>query len=129
MDFEQAMRVELATVTNLNAKIFPLSAPENTNTPFLVYQKTRLDLIKTMDGTTKLRDARYEVDLISKTYDQLQELINNVKTKLISFEGRTIGIAGPYVQSMTIENVVEIYEDQPEFYRVNFELRTFFMEV
>lgn len=129
MDFEQAIRSELSTISNLNTKIFPLFAPENTSPPFLIYQKTRLDLIKTMDGTTKLRDARYEVDIISKTYDQLQDLIADVKAKLISFEGRVIGTSGPFVQSMTIENVVEIFEDMPEFHRVNFEIRTFFMEV
>lgn len=126
MDFEQALRAELMTITNLQNKVFPLNAPEGTSTPFLIYQKVNMAIIKTMDGTSYTRNALYEIDLIAKSYSELQSLMVSVKNKLISFQGRTIGTNGSYIQNVTIENIVELYEPQPLFYRINMEARFYF---
>ena len=126
MDFEQALRAELVTITNLQNKVFPLNAPEGTSTPFLIYQKVNMAIIKTMDGTSYARNALYEIDLIAKSYSELQSLMVSVKNKLISFQGRTIGTNGSYIQNVTIENIVELYEPQPLFYRINMETRFYF---
>lgn len=126
MDFEQALRAELVTITNLQNKVFPLNAPEGTSTPFLIYQKTNTAIIKTMDGTSYTRNALYEIDLIARTYSDLQTLMVAVKNKLISFQGRTIGTNGSYIQNVTIENIVELYEPQPLYYRLNLEARFYF---
>lgn len=129
VDFEQALRSELSQINSLYTKIYPMVAPEATNTPFLVYSKSRVDLIKTLDGTSKTRDGNYEIDIIDATYTDLQVLFLAVKDKLVSLEGRQIGDNGPLVQMITIDSITEVFEDVPKFYRINIEFRAFYTEV
>jgi hypothetical protein len=126
MDFEQSLRAELVTVTNLSSKVFPLFAPEGTSPPFVAYQKTRTNYTKTMDGTQSLRDGYYQFDLLATNYAALQTLYTNVVEKLLSFRGRTIGTNGVYVQNVTIENAVELYEPLPDWHRMHLEIKFYF---
>lgn len=125
-DFEQSLREELATITGLNSKVFPLFAPEGTTAPFVVYQKTRTDFTKTLDGTQWLRDGYYELDLLAPNYAQLQSIYIAIVTKLKTFVGRVVGTNGVYVQDVTINNVIELYENTVELHRMNLELRFYF---
>lgn len=126
MDFESALRAELASITELTNKVFPLAGLEGTETPFVIYAKSNTDFIKTMDGTSTTRHGRYELNLISNTYANLQSLLVSVKNKLISFEKRVIGTSGPFIQSVVIENINELYEEQVKFYRAYFEIRFYY---
>lgn len=126
MTFEEALRSELITLSNLSNKVFPVFAPEMTSSPYVTYQKTNINFIKTMNGTSETRFSRYELDLIAQTYSELQNLTMTVKNKLISFEGRIIGTNGPFVQSVVIENVIEGYEQLPKLYRSNIEVLFYF---
>lgn len=122
MNFEQALRAELITISGLSNKVFPMQAPEGIATPFVIYQKSMTEYIKTMDGTTGTRMGRYEIDILAITYSDLQSYLVAVKNKLISFENRFIGTGGPFVQSVMIENLIELFEDRVKFYRANFEI-------
>lgn len=126
MDFEQALRAELITLTNLNNKVFPVFAPEQTPTPFVVYQKTDVELLKTMDGTSKTRIGHYDIDIVAGNYTALQDLILLVKNKLIGFQSRVIGASGPYIQSVIIDHVLELYEEAPKLVRANFSVRFYY---
>ena len=125
MDFEQALRAELFTILKLPNKVFPLTAPEGTATPFIIYQKSNVEILKTFDGISFTRNALYELDLIAKTYAELQTLWLALKNKLIDLQGRTIGTT-LNIQNVTIENMVELYEPQPQFYRMNVSARFYF---
>lgn len=126
MDFEQALRAELITLSNLSNKVFPMFAPEQTPTPFVIYQKSNVELLGTLDGMSKTRMARYEFDVVSQTYDTLQQTLNNVKNKLVTFQGRTIGINGPFVQAVIVDNVIELFESDPKLVRANMEVRFYY---
>lgn len=122
MNFEQALRAELVTLSGLSNKVFPLNAPEGTATPFVVYAKANTDYIKSMDGTQLIRQGRYDIDVLAQTYSALQDQIVAIKNKILSFEGRIIGTGGPFVQSVQILNLIEMYENQVQFYRGSFEI-------
>lgn len=126
VDFEQALRAELVTLTNLSNKVFPLFAPEGTLPPFVVYQKIRTDYVKTMDGTSANRDGFYEFDLLATTYSDLQSKYVALVEKLKTFVGRNIGTNGPFIQNVTIENAVELYENQADWHRMNLEVKFYF---
>lgn len=128
MDFESALRTELATISGLSGKVFPLAAFEGTESPFLIYNKSYTDYFRSFDGTSTTKRGQYELDVIAGTYAALQTLIKAVKLKCASFEQRVIGGSGPYVQSTMIENITEIYEPQPKFYRANMEITVFYEE-
>ncbi len=126
MDFEQALRAELISLSNLNNKVFPIFAPEQTPTPFVIYSKQSVDLLGTMDGMSKTRIGRYEIDLVTQTYESLQALINSVKNKLLTFQGRKIGTNGPFVQAVLVDNVTELYVTEPKLVHANMEVRFYF---
>jgi|LauGreDrversion4_2_1035121.scaffolds.fasta_scaffold36607_5 hypothetical protein len=126
MDFEQALRAELATLPGLANKVFPQFATEGTKPPFIVYQKYRTDYVKTLDGTQFLRDGFYEFDILAPTYASLQQNYTSLVTLLQSFVGRNIGTNGPFVQNMRIEDVVENYERQMDWHRMNVEVKFYF---
>jgi hypothetical protein len=126
MDFEQALRAELATLPGLTNKVFPQFATEGTKPPFIVYQKYRTDYVKTLDGTQFLRDGFYEFDILTPTYASLQQNYTSLVTLLQSFVGRNIGTNGPFVQNMRIEDVVENYERQMDWHRMNVEVKFYF---
>jgi len=48
MDFEQALVHELSSITALNGKVFPLSAKEGTNPPFVLYVSSEGKKIQTL---------------------------------------------------------------------------------
>lgn len=129
MDFEQALKSELCSIASISNKIFPMYAPESTPTPFVIYHKSRVDLIKTLDGTSKTRDGNYSIDIIANNYADLQNAFLSVKNKLVSFELRNIGTNGPFIQMITIDTITELFEDVPKLYRANIEFRAFYTEV
>lgn len=126
VDFEQALRAELVTLSNLSSKVFPLFAPEGTTPPFVVYQKIRTDYVKTLDGTQEKRDGFYEFDILAPTYAVLQSQYVALVDKFKTFIGRNIGTNGPFIQNVTIENAVELYENQVDWHRMNLEVKFYF---
>lgn len=126
MDFEQAMRAELITLSNLNNKVFPIYAPEQTPTPFVIYSKQSVELLATMDGMSKTRMGRYEIDIVTQTYQSLQELILNVKNKLLTFQGKSIGTNGPFVQAVLVDNVTELFVSDSKLVHANIEVRFYY---
>jgi hypothetical protein len=129
VDFEQGLNKELQAVTGLNKKVFPMYAPEGTKASYVTYSKSRTEIIKTLDGNSSTRSAVYDIDIVSDTYSQLQTLFASVKAKLDSFTGRYIGVNSVYVQDVTFENIIELYEQEIKWYRMNLEVRFYFREV
>lgn len=130
MDFEVGLRTELQSIASLNQKVFPMNAPEGTKPPFVIYSKSSGEMIKTMDGISKTRSGSYEIDILSDSYSQLQTLFLAVKAKLSSFIGRSIGTgsSGVFVQSVRYDNMIELYENEVNWYRINLEVRIYFEE-
>lgn len=129
MDFESALRSELASIAGLSGKVYPLAAFEGAESPFVIYSKNNINYIRSFDGTGNTRQGRYQLDVVAGTYAALQVLINAIKNKCTSFEGREIGVSGPFVQSVMIEDITEMFEPEPKFYRANIEITAFFEEV
>lgn len=129
VDFERGLHTELQSVSGLNTKVFPMNAPEGTTVPFLIYSKSSGEMIKTLDGISRTRDMVYEIDIICGTYADLQLKFDLVKAKITSMIGRTISTNSVFVQSVIIQNMIELYEDEPRWYRINLEVRFYFKEV
>jgi hypothetical protein len=126
MDFEQAFHAELSSITGLQGKVFPAYVPESITPPFLIYYKSLGEIIKTLDGTSQTRNGLYEVDLLAKNYSEIQQLFEAIKAKVLSFVGRTVGGSNIYVQDVTIESFIELFEDKVKLYRMNAEIRIYF---
>jgi hypothetical protein len=128
MNFEQGLHYELSSIPGLAKKVFPMNAKEGTTVPFVVYTKSSGDMIMTLSGLSQTRDFGYEIDILAGTYAELQTRFDQVKSKLVSMIGRTIGTGNVLVQSFYIQNVIELFEEEPQWFRLKLESRFYYKE-
>lgn len=119
MNFEQALVAELNSVSGLPGKCFPLVSPKGTAGTFLVYRKQKMEHVKTLGGFLGKCSANYEIILVAKLYDDLQDLTDAVTDKFKSFLGRSIGTAGPLIENISINHNGDTYAVDAELYRAD----------
>lgn len=121
LDFHVALRHELNAVTALGNRVYPLNAPEaraGNGVPYLIYATSEGLRTKTIgEGYRSGRRVAGELNVIGADYDNMKSTAAAVLDVLISFEGREIGTDGPFIQELTYEDPVELYEDKPKLYR------------
>lgn len=123
MSFESALRDELAGITGLTGRVFPLNATEGTKPPYIRYSSSEglPDKALTVFLSSKLISC--EIDVIAGTYGALKPLAAAVAAKLQSMQGRTIGASGPFIQSVEYDEPQELYESAVDWYRTNFRVQ------
>lgn len=107
MTFEEALTEEVKTIIS---NVYPLSAPEGTKAPYLIYTSSEGLKDKSLDGFLSSKKVSCELDIIENSYESLKILAKQIMTKLESFECRVIGTNGPYIQELTFD------DDCPELY-------------
>lgn len=117
MSFEQALKEEMESVAGLSGNVFPLRAPESFSPPYLVYMSSEGTPDQILTGFLTTKEVSFDLNLIHATYGDLKALAPLVVSKLQSFLFRNIGTAGPYIQEITYDDPVEMYEPEIELYR------------
>jgi len=113
MNFEEALRNELSSISQLTNKIFPLAATEGVKTPYLVYVSSEGVQDKFLDGYRGSKEVDCELHILSDSYSGLKDITKQVITQVISFQDRVIGgTDGVWIQDVTYERVTEQYIDQ-----------------
>ncbi|MBD0381286.1 tail completion protein gp17 [Paenibacillus sedimenti] len=128
-DFEEAMTEEFETITALGGRVYPVFAPEanaGQGVPYLIYTSSAGVRTKTQDGYQTGREVRGELNVITARYADLKTLVNAVIEKFISFAQRSIGTDGPYIQEVTYEQPVELYEPEPKLHRCVIEFEVYY---
>lgn len=131
VDFEPALVQELKTITALENRIYPLTAPEATasgGVPYLIYSSSEGLRDKTLGGHLESKEVRAELNIIAKRYSDMKAITKQVIAILLSFEGRQIGSGGPFIDELVYQSPVEIYENQPNLYRCVVEFSAYFDE-
>lgn len=129
MNFEAALTAELKTITALNSRIYPLTAPEepfDMTTPYLIFVTNEGLRNKDLDGYQTSKTVGGELNVIAPRYAVMKSVTSDVIDKLISFEGRVIGMAGPSIQELVYSEPVEMYEDKPRLYRCVIDFEVYF---
>lgn len=103
MNFEQSLRHELTEINSLKDKVFPIVAKEGTKSPFLVYKRKNTTFRKTLNGTSTKAIGEYHLMVVASDYAELQSMTEDVKTKILSFWDRNVGMDGPYIDDINIE--------------------------
>lgn len=124
MSFESSMRTELMKITGLNNKVFPLNAPEGTASPYLVYVSSNGIEAKSHDGYLDLITVGCELNIVHSTYPDMKSLAGLVVEKLKTFQGATIGDV--FIQNITYEAPVELYESEIDAYRTVINIEVIF---
>ncbi|WP_080833208.1 tail completion protein gp17 [Cohnella massiliensis] len=131
MSFEPALVQELKTITALENRIYPLTAPEATassGVPYLIYASSEGLRDKTLGGHLESKEVRAELNIIAKKYSDMKAITKQAVALLVGFEGRAIGTDGPFIQEIIYQSPVEIYENQPDLYRCVVEFSAFIGE-
>lgn len=127
MDIEQGLRSELITISGLENKVYPLTAPEDTNPPYAVYTLTGTERVKTLNGYDGALWSTFQIDVIHSTYSGLKTLMDSILAKLKGLT-RNIGGTGPYIQNTDILTEFETYEHESNLYHGIIECRFFYSE-
>lgn len=122
MSFESALREELFTITELVGNVHPLNASEDAEAPYLVYVSSEGLPDRTLEGFASSKEVSCELNVIHSTYGSLKTLTGAILSLIQSFQGRSIGASGPFIQSISYEEPVELYEPEIKKYRCNIEI-------
>jgi hypothetical protein len=126
MNFEEALVSELSALTELQNKVFPISASEGTKPPFIIYVSSEGIQDKTLDGYLTSKELDCEIHVIHRNYSNMKSLTKEVLSKLQTFYGRAIGIDGPFIKSLSYEKPTEVHEKEVGFYRSSFDINVRF---
>jgi hypothetical protein len=116
MDFEQALKTELKQIIGFN-KVSPMMVKQGTKTPYLFYISSEGVFDKGLDGYLDSKEVECEINIVCDSYEQLKPLTRQVINKLIFFPNRTIGGSDIFIQDVTYEKPVELYEKEIKQYR------------
>lgn len=128
MTFEEALTQELDAIPELTGKVYPISATGK-KAPYAQYISSFGVQDKEFGGYMVSKSVDAELNIITGSYEELKPLMAAVIGILTSFEGRVIGQNGPYIQELSYDQPVEMYEPNPRLYRSVVSFRAFFEEV
>jgi hypothetical protein len=123
MNFEEALQYELDTITGLDGKVFPFGTSEGVKPPFVIYVSSEGVEDKTLDGYLNSKEIECEIHVINSRYGTMKALTKEVLSKLQTFYGRSIGVDGPFIRSLSYEKPTEVHEKEVGFYRSSFDIR------
>jgi hypothetical protein len=127
MNFEEGMVVELLTITKLNNRVCPLHATPRIKPPYMIYEIGDRQEDRTHDGYEDYGAQRCTLDLLCKSYTELQTVGALVETKVTSIVHKQVGGSGPFIQNLEFEDYnPEMYEEQVGLYRKVIEFTVFY---
>lgn len=122
MNFEAALSAELESVSGLSRKVYGLTGIESATAPaapYLIFVSSEGLQEKAFEGYLALKEVDFELNILHSTYSNMKALTALVLAKVISFQSRAIGTNGPYIQNVTYEKPVELYESLVKMHRCN----------
>ncbi|TGE31328.1 DUF3168 domain-containing protein [Desulfosporosinus sp. Sb-LF] len=122
MDLEQGLTVELSAIPGLESKVYPITAAQDTPTPYATYALGSSERTSDLTGRTALIKQQYQIDVYESTYAGLKNLKKPIIQKLKSLNLRSIGDTGPLIQQAEITNDYETYEIEAKLYRAILEV-------
>lgn len=123
MDFEQALVQELSSIPSLEGRIFPQTAQEGTNPPFVLYISSEGEKVQTLGGYVDNKEVSVTIQAVAQTYGDLKNLVRQIIDKAISFFGRPIGTNGPTVQAFEYTEPTEAYNEELDFHSSTFDIK------
>jgi hypothetical protein len=124
LNFEEALVEELSSLEGLNDRVFPLSASEGIDPPFVIYFSSEGDLDQDLSGVPLgSRNVTCEVHIVANSYGEMKDLVKAVISRLQSFFGRPIGTDGPLIRSFSMDSPLEAAEEEVGYSRCSFDIR------
>jgi len=126
---EDAIFTRLTTHAGLSALIgtraYPLQAPQNAATPFLVYQRVSAQRISAMGNDTGLARGRFQVSCFASTYSSAKDVAAQARAALQRWRGT---VNGTTIQDTYFENDVDVYNPGTLIYHVAIDVEIIYEE-
>ena len=95
------------TITNIcGLNIFPDSAPQNVQYPFMVYTIINSLPVDFKDGQSNLEEITVQIDVYTNNYETTQTLGNNVRNRLDRFVGTVNSVSVQTIKYMSSSSQV-----------------------
>jgi len=117
MDFEEGLTAELSAVAGLAGRVFPITAQQGVQVPYLTYNLGGNERLQYLGGHDGLVQSQYQLDLYHSSYANLKAIKKAVIASIKSYVQRNIGGSGPYIQQVEILNEFETYEESVKLFR------------
>lgn len=88
---EEAIKTVLEAIEGLRGKVFPAEAIKDVHAPFVFYLQHSEDEEETLDGSTGLMSADFEINCVAQNYAGLTKLVGAVRPALRAMQGVTYG--------------------------------------
>lgn len=128
MDVEQGLTMELSGLPGLENKVFPITAAQGAEAPYITYAQGGNERTQNLLGYDDLIKSQYQLDLYHSTYAGLKALKKHVIQTIKTFNLRNLAGSGPFIQQAEIMNDYETYESEVKLYRGIVELSIYSME-
>ena len=123
MFIEEVLNSELRVV--LKNKVYPINAPEGTLLPYLTYQASNGENLRSIDGNySNVFNSNFDIDLYCKTYSELKVKTELVLKTLKGIWNKTVDKI--YIQAIRVGEPTELYEHEVDCYRSNIEIVIFY---
>ena len=110
-----AMLAADATLTALvSTKIYPVIAPQNVASPFVVYSIASAIPTNTKDRISEVDTMRVQIDCYARTYSQVEAIASAAR---LAIDGQTGTKAGIYVDGVAYENEQDLIDEDVDLYR------------
>jgi len=104
-----------AGVTDIvGTKIYPVVAPQQTETPFIVYSVVSSIPTNTKDRISEIDTMRVQVDCYEKTYTLAEALSSAVRLALDNATGTKNGVL---IDGLAYENEQDFIEEDNDYFR------------
>lgn len=124
MNFEEALVEELSSLEGLNDRVFPLSASEGIDPPFVIYLSSEGEETQDLSGVPMGdRHVTCEIHIVANSYGEMKDIVKAVIQRLQTFFGRPIGTDGPLIRSFSMDEPLEAAEEEVGYSRCSFDIR------
>ena len=116
---DQPIKAALETIDGQAGKVYPMSGLKNAAAPFIFYLQMSEDDEYTLDGSTGLQTASFEINCVAKTYASLIALAGSVRQVLQALQGTkhddlliervTVRQASPDLKEMEVDLYRRMY--------------------
>lgn len=108
MSIQTQLLTLLDGATTAGTRVYPLTAPEDVQRPYVVYQRVSVAPETVMSGDSGLANTRMQIDVFSETMAQAETIAGQISALL----------AGWSVQNVPVLTQ-DFYEDEVKLFRVS----------
>lgn len=122
MSIEAAIFSLLTTDSSVSSlvgtRLYPLLAPQDAATPFIVYQRVSASRWTSLEGPSGMAQPRIQIDAYTSTYAAAKTLATAIREKLSGYRGTVAGTRIGGITLITDQDLIENEKD-PKLYRVS----------